>query len=90
MTALLLFAVSVMGLEARAEPWDRNLRWSLDYALDGQQVFSGRQGFGSLHIQLNPRLKGDELIGFRLSIGEVTQQTTISIGTFTESWNLEA
>lgn len=49
MTALLLFAVSVMGLEARAEPWDRNLRWSLDYAVDGQQVFSGRQGFGSLH-----------------------------------------
>ena len=43
------------------------------------------EGIGGLHIQLNPWLKDDELIGIRFFIGEVTQETAIGVGTFAKA-----
>ena len=43
------------------------------------------RGIGGLHIQLNPWLKDDELIGIRFVIGEVTQKTAIGVGTFAKA-----
>ena len=44
---------------------------------------------GGLQIQLNPRLKDNELIGVCFAIGEVAQQAAIRIGTFTKPRNLK-
>ena len=43
------------------------------------------EGIGGLHIQLNPWLKDDELIGIRFVIGEVTQETAVGVGTFAKA-----
>ena len=43
------------------------------------------EGLGGFHIQLNPRLKDDELISVSLSVGKVTQETAIGVGSFAKA-----
>ena len=47
------------------------------------------EGLSSLQIQLNPRLKHNQLIGFSFSVGEVTQEAAIGIGTLTKACDLQ-
>jgi hypothetical protein len=50
LVGLLLWPTALLPGLAAAEDWNRNLRWSLDYSIDAQDVSGGRDGSGRLHF----------------------------------------